>query len=67
MPWIVDILAAEFQYDQNNAFSLKLNIKNLHSERSPSLEKLSLIGPAFLETFGPFTAVQRFFNRYIKD
>ncbi len=64
MPWIVDILAAEFQYDQNNAFSLKLNIKNLHSERSPSLEKLSLIGPAFLETFGPFTAVQRFFNRY---
>ncbi len=64
MAWIIDVLAAEFKYDQSNAFSLRLNIKDLKSKRSPSLEKLSLVGPAFLERSGPFAALQKFFNRY---
>ena len=64
MAWIIDVLAAELKYDQSNAFSLKLNVRDLQSKRSPALEKLTLVGPAFLEQSGPFAALQRFFNRY---
>lgn len=64
MAWIIDVLAAELKYDPNNAFSLKMNIRDLRSKRSPALAKLTLVGPAFLESSGPFVALQRFFNRY---
>jgi hypothetical protein len=64
MAWIIDILAAELKYDQGNAFSLKLRVKDLRSKRSPALERLTLIGPAFLERSGPFAALQSFFNHY---
>ncbi len=64
MAWLIDILAAELKYDQENNFSLKLRIKDLISKGSPSLDKLVLIGPAFLERSSPFVALQKFFNRY---
>jgi len=64
MAWIIDVLAAELKYDRSNAYSLKLRIKDLRSKRSPELDKFALVGPAFLEKFAPFTALQRFFNRY---
>jgi hypothetical protein len=64
MAWIADIVAAELKYDRDNAFSLKLHVNDLQSRRSPSLEKLTLFGPALLESSGPFTALQKFFNRY---
>ena len=64
MAWIIEVLAAEFKYDRDNAFSLKLRIKDLHSKRSPALDKLALVGPAFLEKSSPFAALQKFFNHY---
>ena len=64
MAWIIDVLAAELKYDQSNTYSLKLRIKDLQSKRSPALDKFALVGPAFLEKSSPFTALQRFFNRY---
>lgn len=64
MAWIIDVLAAELTYDQSNAFSLKLNIRDLQSKRSPALERLTLVGPAFLESSGPFAALQKFFHQY---
>lgn len=64
MAWIIDILAAELKYDQENTFSLKLRIKDLQSKRSPALDKFALLGPAFLERSSPFAALQRFFNQY---
>jgi hypothetical protein len=64
MAWIIDVLAAELKYDQNNEFSLKLHVKNLTCKRSPALEKLSLVGPALLESSGPFAALQKCFSRY---
>jgi hypothetical protein len=64
MAWIIDILAAELKYDQDNTFSLKLRIKDLQSKCSPALDKLALVGPAFLERSSPFAALQRFFNQY---
>jgi hypothetical protein len=64
MAWIIDVLAAELKYDRSNAYSLKLRIKDLRSKHSPDLDKFVLVGPAFLEKSSPFTALQRFFNRY---
>jgi len=64
MAWIIEVVAAELKYDKNNDFSLKLRIKDLHSKSSPSLYKLALVGPAFLEKSSPFAALQKFFNRY---
>ncbi|MCP4609283.1 MAG: hypothetical protein GY845_11275 [Planctomycetes bacterium] len=64
MAWIIEVVAAELKYDRNNDFSLKLRIKDLHSKRSPSLDKLALVGPAFLGKSSPFAALQKFFNRY---
>lgn len=64
MAWIIDILAAEFTYEQSNAFSLKLRIKDLHSKRTPVLDNLALVGPPFLKSSPIFTALQRFFSRY---
>ncbi len=64
MAWIIDILAAELKYDRENTFSLKLRINDLQSKRSPALDKFALVGPAFLERSGLFTALQKFFSRY---
>ncbi len=65
MAWIIEkSLAAELKYDRDNDFSLKLRIDDLHSKRSPALNKLALVGPAFLEKSGPFAALQKFFNQY---
>jgi len=64
MAWIIDILAAELKYEQNNTFSLKLRIKDLRSKHSPALDKFALLGPAFLERSSPFAALQKFFNQY---
>ncbi|UCC97654.1 MAG: AsmA-like C-terminal domain-containing protein [Phycisphaerales bacterium] len=64
MAWMIDVLAAELTYDQNDAFSLKLNIKDLQSRRSPELKRLPLVGPAFLERSGSFAALQKFFEYY---
>ncbi|MHC4750403.1 MAG: hypothetical protein ACYTFW_11065 [Planctomycetota bacterium] len=64
MAWIADIVAAELKYDRSNAFSLELNITDLQSKRSPALNGVVMVGPAFLEKSNPFTALQKFFDRY---
>jgi hypothetical protein len=64
MAWTIDTIAAELKYDPNDAFSLKLTIKDLHSKLSPALERFALMGPSFLERSAPFAALRRFFSRY---
>ncbi|MHC4726311.1 MAG: hypothetical protein ACYS17_03715 [Planctomycetota bacterium] len=64
MAWIIEVLAAELKYDRDDTYSLKLRIDDLHSRRSPALDKLLLVGPAFLGKSGPFAALQKFFNQY---
>jgi uncharacterized protein YpmS len=64
MAGIVDVLAAELTYDQDDAFTLKLKIKGLDSKRSPALRELASAGPAFLEKSGPLAALQKFFEQY---
>ncbi len=64
MAWIIDIMAAELEYDQNDEFTLKLRLKDLQSKRSESLDKLAAVGPPALRKSNIFTALQRFFDRY---
>jgi hypothetical protein len=64
MAWFVDVLAAEFKYDQNNDFILNLSMPDLQSRRNAALERLASVGPAFLGKAGLFTALQGFLDRY---
>ncbi|MHC4438479.1 MAG: hypothetical protein ACYS3S_14045, partial [Planctomycetota bacterium] len=64
MAWFVDVLAAEFKYDQNNDFVLNLSMPDLQSRRSDALDRLASVGPAFLGKTGLFTALQGFLDRY---
>jgi hypothetical protein len=64
MAWFVDVLAAEFKYDKNNDFSLKLSMPDLESRRNEALDNLASVGPIFLGKSGLFTALQGFFDMY---
>jgi len=64
MAWIIDVLAAEFKYDQNNDFSLKLSVPDLQSRRNEALDNLASVGPIFLGKSGLFTALQGFWDMY---
>jgi len=64
MAWFVDVLAAEFKYDQNRNFTLKLNMPDLQSRRNAALDRLASVGPAFLGKAGLFTALQVFLDQY---
>ena len=64
MAWIIDVLAAEFKYDQNNDFSLKLSVPDLESKRNEALDNLASVGPIFLGKSGLFTALQGFWDMY---
>ncbi len=64
MAWTIDVLAAEFKYYQDDAFSLMLRVTDLQSKRSPVLSRLALVGPAFLKKSSPFAALEKFFDRY---
>lgn len=64
MAWFVDVLAAELKYDQNNEFTLKLNMPDVQSRRSEALDRLVTVGPTFLGKVGLFTALQGFLDQY---
>ncbi len=62
--WTIYILAAELTYDRDNLYSLKLRIKDLLSTHKPAYRASAFDRPSSLEKLGPFTALQKFFNRY---
>jgi hypothetical protein len=62
--WTINVLAAELNYDQSNTYSLRLIVKDLLGTHSPAGDTFAFDKPPFLEKFGLFTALQRFFNRY---
>lgn len=64
MAWIIDVLAAEFKYDRNNDFLLKLSVPDLQSRRNEALDNLVSVGPVFLGKSGLFTALQGFLDLY---
>jgi len=62
--WTINALAGQLNYDRNSTYSLKLKIKDLLSTQSPAGGTFAFDSQAFLENWGPFTALQRFFSRY---
>jgi hypothetical protein len=62
--WMIKTITAELTYDRNNAYLMKLRIKDLLSRHTPQRGTADLVRLAFLEKFGPFTTLHRFFNRY---
>ena len=62
--WTVSVIAGQLLYDENNDYSLKLRIKDLLSTRRPGSGTFTLDSDAFLGKTDPFTALQRFFDRY---
>jgi len=65
--WSIYSLAADLQYDHNNDYSMKLRIKDLVGERRVSGETPAADSNEFLQKFGAFAALQRFFDRYRPD
>ena len=64
MAWIIDIMAVDLQYGDGDSYSLKMRVNNLRSIRNPSPNRLALVGPATPGESSPFSALQRFFDRY---
>ncbi|MBA7615452.1 hypothetical protein ES703_22733 [subsurface metagenome] len=65
--WSIYSLAADLQYDHNNDYSMELRIKDLVGEQRVSGETPAADSNEFLQKFGAFAALQRFFNRYRPD
>jgi hypothetical protein len=62
--WTINVLAAELKYDQDRNYSLMLRMKDVQSRHSPTARDYQLVKPAFIESSGPFTALQKMFGRY---
>jgi len=62
--WAIKALAAELDYDQDNTYTLKIRIKDFLSKQKSGDKTIAFDGPQFLESWRPFTALQKFFNRY---
>jgi len=62
--WAINVLASELNYDQTNAYSLRLIIKDLVSTHSSVADKLALDKLPFLQKFRALAALQSFFDTY---
>ncbi len=62
--WVISGLSAELNYDQNNAYSLKLKIEEVRSRNTLISDILAPDEQVFSARPGPFAALQRFFSRY---
>lgn len=64
MAWIIDVIAANLEYGNDDTYSLKLRVDNLHSIRNASPNRLVLVESVSAGNSSPFSALQRFFDRY---
>ena len=62
--WAINFLDAELNYDPGGTYSLRLKVKDLLGTPVSTGDIFAFDGPSFLEKFGPFNTLQRFFNRY---
>ena len=61
--WAMNVLDAELNYD-TSTYSLKVKIKDLLGKHTSAGDIFASDRPLFLEKFGPFNTLQKFFNRY---
>lgn len=62
--WTISVIAGQLEYDRSNAYSLKLRIRDLYSKDRFEADKYVFESRPFLQKFGSFDALQRFFNQY---
>ncbi|MBW8040164.1 MAG: hypothetical protein FVQ85_09220 [Planctomycetes bacterium] len=62
--WDIKVLAAELSYDTNDIYSLNLKIKDFLSSRTSAGDTFAFDEPSFLESWGAFDTLHRFFKRY---
>ena len=62
--WNIKVLAAELSYEPSNTYSLELKIKDFLGTRVAGGDTFAFDRPSFLEGWGTFNTLQRFFNRY---
>ena len=62
--WSINVLAAQWDYDTENNYSLKLAVNNLISEQEFSVESSTLHQISFLKKLNFFAAIQRLLVKY---
>ncbi|MHC4571515.1 MAG: hypothetical protein ACYS0C_05515 [Planctomycetota bacterium] len=62
--WAINFLDAELNYEPEGAYSLKLKMKDLLGTPVSDGDIFAFDKLSFLEKFGPFNTLQRFFSRY---
>ncbi len=62
--WAVDVLAAELTYARDGAYTLKLQMKDVHGKQSPEVDMLRFITPTMVGESGPLRNLQEFFADY---
>jgi len=61
--WAINLLDAELNYAAGS-YSLKVKIKDLVGEHTSAGDIFASDRPLFLEKFGPFNTLEKFFDRY---
>ena len=62
--WDIKVIAAQLTYDANNAYSLKLKIKDFLSTPAAGRDTFASDEPVLLKSWGAFDSLRRFLRRY---
>ena len=62
--WDIKVLAADFSYDANNIYSLKMRIKDCVGTRCVDSNMIALDETPFVKSWGAFDFLQGFFRRF---
>lgn len=62
--WAVDVLGADFKYDEDGNYSLELGAQEVHCKHAPEVDTFRALFPSSLSQSGPVATLQRLFARY---
>jgi hypothetical protein len=62
--WDIKVLAADFSYDVNNIYSLKMRIKDCVGTRCVDSDMVAFDETTFVKSWGAFDFLQGFFRRF---
>ncbi|MHC4112771.1 MAG: AsmA family protein, partial [Planctomycetota bacterium] len=62
--WDIKVLAADFSYDANSSYSLKMKIKDCVGTRSVGRDTVDFDETSFVKRWGAFDFLQGFFRRF---
>ncbi len=62
--WLIDVIAAQLNYQPDNSYSLKLTIKDLLSKSEVGKQKSGAVKQVFFDKFRAFSALESFLSNY---